>query len=61
MASAREEFADALRWIHVREPRIPVFSCMSAGPMDDATVRRRCLSSLQPPAAGSGSRVPDIV
>jgi [acyl-carrier-protein] S-malonyltransferase len=47
MASAREEFADALRRIHVREPRIPVFSCMSAGPMDDP--RRRLTQGLTSP------------
>jgi malonyl CoA-acyl carrier protein transacylase len=35
MTSAREEFADALRRIPVGEPRIPVFSCLSAAPMDD--------------------------
>ena len=35
MASAREEFREALRQVPVREPRIPVFSCMSAAPMDD--------------------------
>jgi [acyl-carrier-protein] S-malonyltransferase len=39
MASAREEFANALRRIPVREPRIPVFSCMSAAPMDDPRSR----------------------
>jgi [acyl-carrier-protein] S-malonyltransferase len=35
MASAREEFRQALGRVPVREPRIPVFSCMSAAPMDD--------------------------
>jgi [acyl-carrier-protein] S-malonyltransferase len=44
MASAREEFADALRRIPVRKPRIPVFSCMSAAPMDDP--RRRLTQGL---------------
>lgn len=29
----------ALRRIPVREPRIPVFSCMSAAPMDDPRCR----------------------
>jgi [acyl-carrier-protein] S-malonyltransferase len=39
MASAREEFAQALRRIPVEEPRIPVVSCMSAAPMDDPRCR----------------------
>lgn len=39
MDSAREEFMDALRRVPVREPRIPVFSCMSAAPMDDPRCR----------------------
>jgi [acyl-carrier-protein] S-malonyltransferase len=39
MTSARDEFADALRRIPVREPRIPVFSCMSAAPMDEPRCR----------------------
>jgi [acyl-carrier-protein] S-malonyltransferase len=39
MASVREEFTDALRRIPVREPRIPVFSSMSAAPMDDPRCR----------------------
>jgi [acyl-carrier-protein] S-malonyltransferase len=47
MASAREEFTDALRRIPVREPRIPVFSCMSAAPMDDP--RRRLTQGLTNP------------
>jgi len=47
MASAREEFTDALRCIPVREPRIPVFSCMSAAPMDDP--RRRLTQGLTNP------------
>jgi [acyl-carrier-protein] S-malonyltransferase len=41
MDSAREEFTDALRRMPVREPRIPVFSCMSAAPMDDPRCRLR--------------------
>jgi malonyl CoA-acyl carrier protein transacylase len=44
MASAREEFTDALRRIPVRKPGIPVFSCMSAAPMDDP--RRRLTQGL---------------
>jgi [acyl-carrier-protein] S-malonyltransferase len=47
MASAREEFAQALRRIAVGEPRIPVFSCMSAAPMDDP--RRRLTQALTNP------------
>jgi [acyl-carrier-protein] S-malonyltransferase len=47
MASAREEFTDALRRIPVHEPRIPVFSCMSAAPMDDP--RRRLTQGLTNP------------
>jgi [acyl-carrier-protein] S-malonyltransferase len=47
MASAREAFTDALRRIPVREPRIPVFSCMSAAPMDDP--RRRLTEGLTNP------------
>jgi [acyl-carrier-protein] S-malonyltransferase len=47
MASAREEFAQALRRIPVGEPRIPVFSCMSAAPMDDP--RRRLTQGLTNP------------
>ena len=39
MASAREEFSRALERIPVDEPRIPVFSCMSAAPMDDPRCR----------------------
>jgi [acyl-carrier-protein] S-malonyltransferase len=39
MASAREEFSRALARIPVRKPRIPVFSCMSAAPMDDPRCR----------------------
>jgi [acyl-carrier-protein] S-malonyltransferase len=39
MASAREEFSRALARIRVSKPRIPVFSCMSAAPMDDARCR----------------------
>jgi [acyl-carrier-protein] S-malonyltransferase len=48
MDSAREEFTDALRRIPVREPRIPVFSCMSAAPMD-ADPRRRLTQGLTNP------------
>jgi [acyl-carrier-protein] S-malonyltransferase len=44
MASAREEFANALRRIPFRQPRIPIFSCMSAAPMDDP--RRRLTQAL---------------
>jgi [acyl-carrier-protein] S-malonyltransferase len=44
MASAREEFSRALERIPVDEPRIPVFSCMSAAPMDDP--RSRLAQSL---------------
>src|SRR6266540_269954 len=47
MASAREEFTDALRRTPVSEPRIPVFSCMSAAPMDDP--RRRLTQGLTNP------------
>ena len=39
MASASEEFSRALERIPVDEPRIPVFSCMSAAPMDDPRCR----------------------
>jgi [acyl-carrier-protein] S-malonyltransferase len=39
MASVREEFARALERIPVREPRIRIFSCMSAAPMDDPRSR----------------------
>jgi malonyl CoA-acyl carrier protein transacylase len=39
MASAREEFAEALGWIPVDESRIPVFSCMSAAPMEHPRYR----------------------
>jgi|SRR5215211_5296334 len=39
MASAREEFSRALARIPVHKPRIPVFSCMSAAPMDDPRCR----------------------
>jgi [acyl-carrier-protein] S-malonyltransferase len=39
MASAREEFSQALERIPVDEPRIPVFSCMSAATMDDPRCR----------------------
>jgi [acyl-carrier-protein] S-malonyltransferase len=39
MASAREEFAGALRRISFEEPRIPVVSCMTAAPMDDPRCR----------------------
>jgi [acyl-carrier-protein] S-malonyltransferase len=39
MASAREEFSQALERVPVDEPRIPVFSCMSAAPMDDPRCR----------------------
>jgi [acyl-carrier-protein] S-malonyltransferase len=39
MASAREEFSRALARIRVSKPRIPVFSCMSAAPMDDPRCR----------------------
>ena len=44
MASAREEFSRALERIPVREPRMRVFSCMSAAPMDDP--RRRMTQGL---------------
>jgi [acyl-carrier-protein] S-malonyltransferase len=44
MASAREEFAEALGRIRIDEPRIPVFSCLSAAPMDDP--RRRLAQGL---------------
>jgi [acyl-carrier-protein] S-malonyltransferase len=47
MASAREEFADALRRTRVCEPRTPVFSCMSAALMDDP--RRRLTQGLTNP------------
>jgi [acyl-carrier-protein] S-malonyltransferase len=47
MASARDEFTDALRRIPIQEPRIPVFSCMSAAPMDDP--RRRLTQALTNP------------
>jgi [acyl-carrier-protein] S-malonyltransferase len=47
MASAREEFTEALRRTRIREPRIPVFSCMSAAPMDDP--RRRLTEGLTNP------------
>jgi [acyl-carrier-protein] S-malonyltransferase len=39
MTSAREEFSRALARIPVGKPRIPVFSCMSAAPMDDPRCR----------------------
>ena len=39
MASAREELSRALARIRVSKPRIPVFSCMSAAPMDDPRCR----------------------
>src|SRR5215211_2807833 len=39
MASAREEFSRALARIPVHKPRIPVFSCMSAAPLDDPRSR----------------------
>ena len=39
MASARDEFSRALERTPVDEPRIPVFSCMSAAPMDDPRCR----------------------
>jgi [acyl-carrier-protein] S-malonyltransferase len=47
MASAREEFADALRRTSIGDPRIPVFSCLSAAPMDDP--RRRLAQALTNP------------
>jgi [acyl-carrier-protein] S-malonyltransferase len=47
MASAREEFTHALRRTPVGTPRIPVFSCMSAAPMDDP--RRRLSQGLTNP------------
>ena len=47
MASAREEFADALRRTPIGDPRIPVFSCLSAAPMDDP--RRRLTQALTNP------------
>jgi [acyl-carrier-protein] S-malonyltransferase len=47
MASAREQFTDALRRVPVSRPRIPVFSCMCAAPMDDP--RRRLPQGLTNP------------
>jgi [acyl-carrier-protein] S-malonyltransferase len=44
MTSAREEFAEALERTPFHEPRIPVFSCVSAAPMDDP--RRRLAQAL---------------
>jgi [acyl-carrier-protein] S-malonyltransferase len=47
MAPARDQFADALARTRVREPRIPLYSCMSAAPMDDP--RRRLTQGLTNP------------
>jgi [acyl-carrier-protein] S-malonyltransferase len=47
MASAREEFADALRRTPIGDLRIPVFSSLSAAPMDDP--RRRLTQALTNP------------
>jgi [acyl-carrier-protein] S-malonyltransferase len=47
MASAREMFSRALDRIPVQQPRIPVFSCMTAAPMDDP--RRRLTQGVTNP------------
>ncbi len=47
MAAAVPEWAEALHATYVRPPRVPVYSCVTAAPLDD--VRRRLAEALTAP------------
>ncbi len=47
MATAVPEWTDALRQTHIRPPRVPVYSCVTAAPVED--VRRRLAEALTAP------------
>ena len=47
MAAAVPEFVDALAATYLRPPRVPVYSCVTAAPVDD--VRRRLAEALTAP------------